>query len=127
VRANSIEWARDEGCPDLDGLTPPQRCGFLPVAGITKPTSNPDDEEFIVWATANRDEVIAAKKENVNVGTDLVPQKIFKVTWNNRQGSVINKVDGKVSGSDPIYVDNKWNPKPAKSKKMNNGLTADGM
>ncbi|GBF98955.1 hypothetical protein Rsub_12601 [Raphidocelis subcapitata] len=127
VRDNSIEWARDEGCPDLDGLGPNERCGFLPVTGITRPTANADDEEFIMWAVANRDEAIAAKKVSVNVGTDLIPQKMFKVTWNNRQGSHITEVDGKVSGSKPIYVDSKWRSKALKADKMHYGLNADGL
>ena len=57
VRKHSIEWARDYGCPDLDGLAPGERCNFQNITGITRPTTNSNDEEFILWVTANRDQV----------------------------------------------------------------------
>lgn len=127
VRESSIEWARDSGCPNLDGLGPTERCNFLKVTGITRPTTNPNDEEFIIWSVANRDQTIAAKKANVNVGPDLAPKGIFKVTWNNRPTSYITEVKGKVSGSHPIFVDTKWRPAALPKSHKYNGLDSKGM
>ena len=71
--------------------------------------------------------MIEAKKFSVNVGTDIVPKGLFKVTYNSRRGSYITKVPGKVSGNAPLVVDNKFSGARASPQKMNNGLNSAGM